>query len=98
MFGDAYTDGQMIAAAMEYGKSRLNQAQRGKGLGDILRPVLADPSNSLRIISGRGLYKYAGGRPSYETVSCPLLGTLIEWDLALSDGKDDMDGLELRAP
>lgn len=76
-------DGKLIEAAMEYGKSRMNEPQRGKGLGDVLALAMEDPSNRLRVISRHGHYVYEAGRSRSWTQATPLNGTLIEWELAL---------------
>lgn len=75
--------GKIIEAAMTVGRSRLQQPQRGKGLGDVLKLALADPSNSLRVISGRGYYVFEKGAGSSREMAQSLDGTLIEWNLAL---------------
>jgi hypothetical protein len=94
--GNPPDDGAIIAAAMEDGRSRLaEQAHRGKGLGDVLKLALAHPSNQLRIISRQGYYTYSGGAVTHETRETPLLGTLIEWDLAIPNSVPDSGRVEL---
>ncbi len=83
------TDGALIEAAMEYGRSRLETPQRGKGLGDIIALSDASPQNRLRIFSRNGYYVRTNGLSHSGVSRYPINGTLIEWDLALSLTHDD---------
>jgi hypothetical protein len=81
------TDGMMIRAAMEVGRSRMGQTNRGKGLNDLKQIINICQAGSLRILSKKGEYRYTikNGAPherarSYEV---SLDGTLVEWSIPL---------------
>ncbi|MFN4277749.1 MAG: hypothetical protein ACK4FJ_15735 [Ferrovibrio sp.] len=79
-------DGHMIAAAVQVRRSATEQEHRGKGFANILRLLDDSPENKLRIISRRGSYTYVPGRePEIKEYNVPLNGTLIAWDLSLTD-------------
>jgi hypothetical protein len=79
-------DAQRIAAAVAYGRSRTRAKNRGKGLGDILQLADLHPDNRLQIVSHSGTYIYSKGHePAIITNPRPLHGTLIEWNLSLSN-------------
>lgn len=83
MFRGEEDDGKVIEAAMEHGRSRLKQPQRGKGLGDVLELALAHPTNRLRVISRNGYFVFENGVARSETRTHPLNRTLVQWDLAV---------------
>lgn len=81
----SWTSSRWIAAALEYGRSKSRQDNRGKGL-----PQMADildhcPAGSLRIVSGTGSCYLEKGQPlrEEEGLTMPISGTLIEWKLSL---------------
>lgn len=84
-------DAKSIKAAVDYGKSRFKQDNRGKGLTEAKDFVQRNPQGSLLIFSGQGYYKYKteGDEESLETLSTPFKGTLIQWNLKL-EKKDDV--------
>lgn len=84
-------DAKSIKAAVDYGKSRFKQDNRGKGLTEAKDFVQRNPQGSLLIFSGQGHYKYKteGDKESLETLSTPFKGTLIQWNLKL-ENKDDV--------
>lgn len=80
-------DGAMIHAAMELGRSRLQQSHRGKGLNDLKQIIDLCNAGTLRILSKKGEYEYRmrNGRAislvnAYED---SLNGTLVEWSIPL---------------
>lgn len=76
-------DAQMIKAAVELGRSRTGQDNRGKGLLDIHRLITNVGAGALTIFSRGGQYRY---EPSGEAISNDgnyVEGTLIKWELPL---------------
>lgn len=84
--GWASDDGHMIAAAMEVRRTSTDLGHRGKGFSNITRLADSNPSNKLRIISRNGSIIYRPGMPpEIAEQNVPLAGTLISWDLSLTD-------------
>uniref|UniRef100_UPI00161A98A1 hypothetical protein n=1 Tax=Pseudomonas chlororaphis TaxID=587753 RepID=UPI00161A98A1 len=83
-------DAKSIKAAVDYGKSRFKQDNRGKGLTEAKDFVQRNPHGSLFIFSGLGHYQYRtqGDHESLETLGSPFQGTLIQWNLKL-EKKDE---------
>ncbi len=78
------TDGQMIKAAMEVGRSRMGQDNRGKGLNDLKKLIQACGSGRLRILSNHGEYIYTeGGSERLQAYDDSINGTFIEWTVPL---------------
>lgn len=75
-------DGNMIAAAMEYGRTRTTLKERGRGLPIIMR-LLDHHKGYLRIVSGRGEAMYDSLTKTIQATSHheSLGGTLIEWSI-----------------
>lgn len=96
---DNSTDGEMIAAGMEVGRSSTKKRNRGWGLSEMRTlvggpppsrmPTTAVPklgAGSMRILSRRGDYLYSSeSGEAYRTLPDPFTGTLIIWKLAGSD-------------
>lgn len=82
-------DGAKIKAAVEYGKSRFNINNRGKGLSDAKDFVANNPEGELIIYSGFGSYTYrsADNKEEVEDLKSHFQGTLLQWNLKL--GKND---------
>lgn len=81
------SDGAMIHAAMELGRSRLEQTHRGKGLNDLKQIIDLCQAGTLRILSKKGeyIYRVRAGK-SVSVVSAhdeALNGTLVEWSIPL---------------
>jgi anti-anti-sigma regulatory factor len=93
------TDGQMIKAALEVGRSRMRQDNRGKGLNDLKKLIQACGSGRLRILSNRGEYIYTeGGKERLQAYDDSIYGTFIEWTVPLQailpfleDDRDEND-------
>lgn len=81
-FGQPDDDGKMIAAAMEYGRSRTNLKERGRGLPIMMR-LLDHHRGYLRIVSGRGEARYDSLTKKVRALSHheSIGGTLIEWSI-----------------
>lgn len=81
-FGSGSDDGKMIAAAMEYGRSRIMSKERGRGLPIIMR-LLDHHQGYLRIVSGKGEAMYDSLTKQIKEASHPesIGGTLIEWSI-----------------
>lgn len=72
-------DADLILAALEYGRTRTNLDERGKGLQDILS-FAKDGSGTLRIISRQGeCICHANGEYNRKHRKYPLDGTFIQW-------------------
>ncbi|RWG71419.1 MAG: hypothetical protein E5X23_06595 [Mesorhizobium sp.] len=81
--GGGTDDGQMIKAAMEYGRTRTMAQGRGNGLPTMMR-ILDHHHGYLRIISGTGeaIYDSVNGVISTANHKVALGGTLIEWSIS----------------
>lgn len=81
------TDGNIIRAAMEVGRSRTLQTNRGKGLNDLKEIIDKCQAGSLRILSKKGEYCYKIAKGRVEEVATSkddsLNGTLVEWSIPL---------------
>lgn len=75
-------DANMIAAAMEYGRTRTKLEGRGKGLPIMMR-LLDHHQGYLRIVSGKGEAMYDSLTKKIEKTSHAesIGGTLIEWSI-----------------
>ncbi len=77
----------MIGAAVELGRSRLQEANRGKGLQDVLAVIDEAGEGLLRVYSNRGCYSYLvkGGsmKEDYKDFGDSILGTIIQWSIPL---------------
>jgi hypothetical protein len=81
--GVAFTDSDLLEAAIEIGRSRTRDRHRGKGLRDVLEVINSAGSGILRIYSNRGCYTYSvrsnlpeDNRRNYRH---SILGTVIQW-------------------
>jgi hypothetical protein len=75
-------DGALIAAAMEVGRSKTQEAHRGKGLGQMEQVMSTCSRGRLRVFSRYGEYvSYANGETSQFTHDMPIRGTLVQWDV-----------------
>jgi hypothetical protein len=83
------TDSEMIRAAMEVGRSRMGQDNRGKGLNDLKKLIQACGTGRMRILSNRGEYVYSesahdGASERLITHEDSINGTFIEWTVPLN--------------
>ena len=81
-------DGQMIAAAMELGRTRTDLDNRGKGLLDLAKLIDIVGAGRMRIYSRRGAYLYAANGHFESNELGFVEGTLIEWELPLNKAID----------
>lgn len=80
-------DCDMIKAALELGRSRTKNFNRGKGLQQILQFSQSCPSGLIRIISGHGeLCRMSSGHEDKILHEKSLGGTFIQWEFNLSHG------------
>ena len=85
---DYENDGTYIEGAMKPGRSKTNQSHRGLGLPEMKELVDICGRGSLRIISRGGECYYECGRPLIRRSRTHSIGgTLIEWKLHLSEGR-----------
>jgi hypothetical protein len=83
------SDSQAIDYAVQDSISRTKLDYRGKGLGQIVRAVAADPEGIMAIHSNRGAVVHRHGRaPHREEYAQSILGTLIYWKLPLRPQED----------
>jgi hypothetical protein len=75
-------DAQMIAAAMEYGRTRTDRQERGNGIPTMMR-ILDHHKGYLRILSGTGEVQYDSVTKKVTPTNhkVPIGGTLIEWSI-----------------
>jgi hypothetical protein len=79
--GSLSDDASMIEAAIQVSRSSL-AGGHGKGLRDIVSPVLSLPGGCVRILSGRGTYIcYSDGRAERRNHPQHIGGTLVEWTI-----------------
>jgi len=83
-------DGQMIDAAMQLGRTRTAMHNRGKGLQDLARLIDEVAGGMMRITSRHGCYTYTHGSGQPSKSYGFLEGTLIEWQLPLSEALDEL--------
>ena len=78
------TDADVIAGAIEMGRTSTGKLERGNGLWTICRLVEELPGSHVRLISGKGDVVYAtGAKITKKRHANPFCGTLIHWTLAL---------------
>jgi len=81
------SDGAMIHAAMEVGRSRMGQTHRGKGLNDLKQIIDLCQAGTLRILSKKGEYVYRVRNGKSVSLAqghdLALNGTLVEWTIPL---------------
>jgi hypothetical protein len=79
-----YNDADVIAGAVEFGRSSVAATERGNGLSRMLELVKELPKSYMRVLSGRGKVTFeASGKVNREILSNPFTGTLICWSLKL---------------
>jgi hypothetical protein len=87
------SDNQDIKTALEYGNSRYKVQGRGNGLPTMKRFVEINPDGALRIMSGKGMYRFRSRSNSEEwfDLAAEFPGTLVQWNIALnsSGGTDE---------
>jgi hypothetical protein len=77
-------DGQMIKAAVELGRTRTGEDNRGKGLLDLLKLIDTVGGGALQIFSRRGVYKYTHSSETFSNDDDAIEGTLIKWEMPLN--------------
>jgi hypothetical protein len=81
------SDSAYIRAALELGKSKTGQENRGKGLQDIQNVIKSIGKGSIRILSNRGMWFYSpttNPPEKYGDYADSILGTLIWWQIPIS--------------
>ena len=76
-------DEVLIAEALQYGQSRLQQEHRGKGFRNIRQATMLDVRNRVRVVSGRGACLDVAGIIIGMGAKTKVCGTLIEWEFHL---------------
>jgi hypothetical protein len=81
-----FTDADVIAGAVEFGRSSVAAGERGNGLAKMFELVKSLPGSYMKITSGRGavLFK-ASGKIKRQNLSNPFTGTLVCWSLNLPE-------------
>ncbi|MGY2215726.1 hypothetical protein [Pseudomonas sp. SDO558_S425] len=89
------SDNQDIRAALEYGNSRYKTQGRGNGLPTMKKFVETNPDGVLRIMSGKGMYRFGSqkGTENWFDLAANFPGTLVQWNIALNanGGADEID-------
>ena len=87
-------DSRFIRAAMEIGKTRTLEKNRGNGLQDLKNVIASLPTGYLLIFSNRGLYRYfsESGTERLADYRDSILGTLICWQIPVPKGGDKHEG------
>jgi hypothetical protein len=89
----------LIKAAVEMGRTKTDESNRGKGLQDLLDFIKQYGDGYMSILSQRGLYKFeCKNRKSYikkESLNYPIMGTLIIWSVIVPE-KGGNSGLQFR--
>ena len=84
---DALSDVKRIELALKKGESRTQQQERGLGGPTIMELVDKNEYGQLSIISNRGIYCRAQGAvESIRDSRLSMQGTLVQWNIRLSDG------------
>jgi hypothetical protein len=80
--GQTGDDATLLKGALEYSRSRTEQAGRGKGFKNIMSAIDTYKTGRLRIVSGRAEVTYSGqGVIVSQRHEQHVGGTLIEWTL-----------------
>lgn len=74
-------DSKVVREAVEYGRSRMEQPNRGKGLHQMVDLVREYPGATCIINSNRGCYSYRDGKESFFDYHDSIMGTLIYWQV-----------------
>ncbi len=80
-------DGYLIRGAVRHSRTRTELHHRGKGLRQIIETVSAEPSGEACIISNKGWYRISKGKDSYGDRRQSISGTIVMWQLPLSQGQ-----------
>jgi hypothetical protein len=83
-------DGQMIRAAMELGRTRTGESNRGKGLLDLTKLIEVADAGSMSIYSRGGVYQYAPKQETHSNHNGFVEGTLIEWKLPIDKALENL--------
>ena len=81
-----------IKTALEYGNSRYKEQGRGNGLPTMKKFVEINPDGVLRIMSGKGMYRFGSRNNTEEWIdlAADFPGTLVQWNIALdASGEND---------
>lgn len=80
------SDNQDIKTALEYGNSRHKIQGRGNGLPTMKKFVETNPNGVLRIMSGRGMYRFGSrtGSENWFDLAASFPGTMVQWNIALN--------------
>ena len=88
-------DAAAIKVAMEYGRSRTRQDNRGKGSRDALSVLTKHGQGELTILSNSGFvhYRVSGGKEKVfmDDIGIDIGGTVIWWQLPLQENENDQD-------
>lgn len=84
------SDGSAISVAVQLGRSRTGEKQRGHGLADILEAVKLSPGGRVLITSNRGILTSREGKDSVHNHSRSANGTLVHWSIPVSP--ESVDG------
>ena len=83
LFGSP-SDGQMIAEAVQYARTRTGKVYRGKGLKQLLSVIEAVPGGRLLIYSNRGCFRIGPEGEQVFDFPDSVLGTIIAWSVPIT--------------
>ena len=86
--GSMSEDASMIRAAMEIARTRTDQEERGKGLGDMRQVVDQLPGSKLYIFSNKGLLTYENGEFGLRQYANSIFGTMVVWIIPVEGAKE----------
>lgn len=82
-----HNDGEIIQVTVDEKRSRVKEAHRGKGFGNMVETIESNPGGRLVIFSNRGAYNFSrqGDREVVEVHNYvhSIYGTLIAWHISL---------------
>lgn len=83
------SDGSAISVALQLGRTRTAHKQRGKGLADIVDAVNLSKDGGVIIFSNRGILTSNHGDEKVHTHSHSINGTMVHWNVTISDNSSD---------
>lgn len=83
------TDGSAISVAVQLGRSRTDEKQRGHGLADIVEAVKLATGGRVLITSNRGIFVSVDGKDNVYNHPRSANGTLVYWSVPIEGTNPD---------
>lgn len=83
------TDGSAISVAVQLGRSRTDEKQRGHGLADIVEAVKLATGGRVLITSNRGIFVSVDGKDNVYNHPRSANGTLVHWSVPIEGTNPD---------